>query len=224
MSMTVQSVMDRASILLQDAGNVRWPAAELVGWVNDGRRELVKLKPDVYTQLVTLTLVAGEEQSLPARCVSLQDSPRNVNGPAVSVTQRGWLDQQFPDWPMGAQSGTIQHFMLDERMPTRFWVYPPAVAGTQLKMLVLSLPTDVSASSTLTDLEELVSGALVDYVCYRAFSKDAEYAGMAERALAHQQLFLNALGAVGAVTLANSPNVSNVGGSKRGPSSQSQGA
>ena len=217
MSLTAQNIMDRASMIIQDLTNVRWPLTELTNWLNDGRRELAVMRPDIYATATTLTLAAGSKQSLPSGSLRLLDVPRNVGGPAVTITQRGFLDQQNPSWTTGAGTSTIKHFMLDERYPTQFWVYPPATASAQVEVIYEQAPTDYIASSTLTSFEELYGGALVDYVCYRAFSKDSEYAGNAERAIAHYNQFSNSLKTGGAVSVATSPNVQNVGGTKQVP-------
>lgn len=217
MSLTAQNIMDRASMIIQDLTNVRWPATELINWLNDCRRELAVVRPDIYSTATNQTLVAGAQQSLPSGSLRLLDVPRNVSGPAVTVTQRGFLDQQNPSWHQMTPSSTIKHFMLDERYPTQFWVYPPATTSAQLEIIYQQAPTDYTSSSTLSAYEELYGGAMVDYVCYRAFSKDSEYAGNGDRAIAHYTQFMNSLKVGGSVSVSTSPNVQNVGGGKQVP-------
>jgi hypothetical protein len=67
-------------------------------------------------------------------------------------------------------------------------------------------------------LPDIYGNALGDYVLYRAYTKDSEYAGNAQRAVAHYTAFANALGieikgtlAVAPVTVAN-PNVARAAG------------
>ena len=63
MSVSVQSVIDRVQVTLQDTTGVRWPVAnELVLWVNDAQREIALFKPDASAQNETITLVAGTKQ------------------------------------------------------------------------------------------------------------------------------------------------------------------
>lgn len=215
MSLTAQNMMDRASIIIQDLTNTRWPANELIGWLNDGRREMAIFRPDIYAATASPTLVAGAKQTLPSGGIRLMDVQRNASGPAVTITQRGYLDQHNPNWYQMPSSLTIKHFMLDERDPQIYWVYPPAKAGSSVEIIYQQIVTDYTSSSTLATYEELYSGALVDYVCYRAFSKDAEYAGNADRAIAHYNQFVNSLKTGGTISIATSPNVHNVGGAKQ---------
>lgn len=215
MSLTAQNIMDRASMIIQDLTNVRWPLTELTNWFNDCRRELAVVRPDIYSTSTTLPLTAGAKQALPSGGLRLMDVPRNTSGPAITVTQRGFLDQQNPSWHQMTPSGTVKHFMLDERNPSTFWVYPPATSGASVEIIYQQAPTDYTASSTLSSYEELYGGAMVDYICYRAFSKDSEYAGNAERAIAHYNQFSNSLKTGAMVSVSTSPNVQNVGGNKQ---------
>lgn len=220
MALTAQNIIDRASMIIQDLTNVRWPVTELTNWLNDCRRELAVVRPDIFSTMTTVALAAGAKQTLPAGGLRLMDVPRNANGSAITVTNRGFLDQQNPTWHQMTPSTTIKHFMIDERNPSIFWVYPPATSSASVEIVYQSAPTDYSTSSTLSSYEELYGGAMVDYICYRAFSKDAEYAGNAERAIAHYTQFLNSLKTGGVVNIAASPNVQNVGGTKQVPQGQ----
>ena len=212
MALTAANILSRAAIIVQDMTNVRWPESELLGWLNDGRRELAIARPDIYSTVATQALSTGAKQALPSGALRLMDIPRNTSGAAITVTERGWLDKQNPSWHQMTPASTVKHFMLDERNQGNYWVYPPAASGASVEIIYQAAPVDYSTSSTLTAYEELYGGALVDYICYRAFSKDSEYAGNAQRALAHYTQFANALGVGQKVNLTNSPNLANVGG------------
>ena len=220
-ALTAQSVAARAAMIIQDLTNVRWPITELLNWLNDSRRELAVNRPDMYsTTIEDHSLSAGAKHDLPAGALRLLDIPRNYNGKAVTVTQRGFLDQQNPGWAASSfQSDTIKHFMVDERDKTHFWVYPPSNGSAKVCLIYQAAPEDFALASgnteiagAMNDFETLYAGAMVDYICYRAFSKDSEYAGNAQRALAHYQQFLNALGIGHKSDLTYSPNLTNVGG------------
>jgi hypothetical protein len=217
MALTAKNILDRASMIIQDLTNVRWPETEILNWLNDARRELAVVRPDIYSDMATKALTTGAKQSLPADGLRLMDIPRNTSGAAITVTQRGFLDQQNPGWHQMTGSATIKHFMVDERNPSTFWVYPPATSAASVELIYQKAPTDYTTSSTLTAYEELYGGAMVDYVCYRAFSKDSEYAGNANRALAHYTQFANALGIGRQQDIANSANANNIGGAANNP-------
>lgn len=215
MSITAQAAINKASIILLDVTKVRWADSELLGWLNDGRREVSIIRPDIYYAVDEQNLIAGAKQTLPATAVRLIDVPRNVNGPAIRAVERGYLDQQDPAWYQKPKSKTIRHFMTDERSPMTYWVYPPAAAGAAVELVIQEAVTEYTLSSTLTVYEEMYSAALIDYVLYRAFSKDAEQVAYAERAIGHYNQFSGSLKSGAAVNVSISPNVQNVGGNKK---------
>ena len=43
---TVNTVIGKAQTILQDATGVRWPRAELIGWLNDAYRDVILARPD----------------------------------------------------------------------------------------------------------------------------------------------------------------------------------
>lgn len=217
MAITVAGIITRVNDILQDQTNIRWPQDELLRYLNDGRREIAIVRPDLYATTAVVTLVAGTKQTLPSDGVRFLDATRNIEsdgatpGRAVRVAEREVLDAQRPDWHTEA-AGATRHFMFDERSPRVFYVYPPAASGQKLELVYGKTPTDItSTSATLTE-EDIYTGALMDYVCYRAFSKDAEYAANNQRAMMHYQQFLTALGSGAKVNMVVSPNTADEGG------------
>jgi len=220
MALTASDVLTRAADIIQDQTNVRWPQDELLRYLNDARREISIARPDLYATTSTVTLTAGGTRyALPTDGVRLIDVTRNMPagtpGKAIRVVEREILDAQKPDWHTETASAIIKHFMYDERNPRQYYVYPPATAGHQIEIVYGQTPTDIttgSISSTQLTQEDIYTGAIVDYVCYRAFSKDSEYAGNAQRAQAHYPQFMNALGLGNKVNQITSPNTANIGG------------
>ena len=216
MALTAQDVLTRAGDIIQDATNVRWPVAELMRYLNDARREVAIARPDIYAKTAVVDLAAGTRQELPADGSRFLDAVRNMPGGAagraVRIVEREVLDAQLPDWHMLTPAGEIKHFMFDERSPRSYYVFPPAAAGAKLELIYSQAPAEITTPETALTAEDIYTGAIVDYVCYRAFSKDAEYAGNAQRAQAHYVQFANALGIGVRASFVSSPNTANVGG------------
>jgi len=216
MALTAANVITRAQDLIQDTTGVRWPEAELLRYLNDGRREVCIMRPDLYASNTVHAMVAGTKQSIPADGNRFLDAVRNINADdsparAVRIVEREVLDAQLPDWH-ASTPGAIRHFMFDERSPRIFYVYPPATSGQKLEIAYASNPVEITNTSTELVNEDVYAGALTDYLCYRAYSKDAEYAGNFERAAAHYTQFRGLLGVGGSLNMSVSPNTSNVGG------------
>lgn len=218
MALKASDVLTRANDLLLDAGNTRWSAAELLRWLNDGRRELAITRPDLYAVISVVALISGTKQTVPTDGTRFIDAIRNVNvddtpGAAVRIVEREDLDAQYPGWHQ-ATAGATANFMFDERVPKTYWVYPPAVTGAKLEIAYSQEPVEVTDTNTTLTQEGLYANALVDYIIYRAFSKDSTFAANAQRAAAAYTLFKSAIGEGDARDLSTSPNVARTDGNQ----------
>lgn len=212
----VNSIISRAATLIQDATNVRWPQAELLDWLNDGQREVVIHKPEASVKNTSVSLTTGAtKQTLPADGILLQDVVRNMGaggstpGQAIRLTTREVLDAQKPSWHSDANSiGYIQHYIYDPRDPKTFYVYPKAPSTAwYAEVIYSSSPADCALNGTI-QIDDIYANALLDYVLYRAYSKDAEYAANANLAIAHYTAFANAIGIKTQNDMSHNPNAS----------------
>jgi hypothetical protein len=231
MTITAKSIVRRATDLLQDQTSVRWPVNELVRWLNDAQRAIVKVRPDSMNTTATMTLSAGTRQDLdsatanaagnaalspaPAKLIEItRNMASTSNKGAVRLVPRQILDAQTPGWHGLPGSVNILHYMFDPRDPKTFYVYPPATDVAQLEVMYSAYPTDItepSAGSTVEDvtgnlsLADIYADDVLNLVMYRCYSKDSEYAGNAERAAAYLNVVTTSLGAEIAATMAVAP-------------------
>ena len=59
----VVDILDRATIILQDNTNVRFPNAELLKFFNDAQKEVVLHRPDANMVNTTMDLADGSKQT-----------------------------------------------------------------------------------------------------------------------------------------------------------------
>ena len=216
MPIAAQSIIRRCVETLQDTTSIRWPVAELVRYLNDGQREVVLYRPDSMVTNATVACVAGTKQTLPANGAKLIEVIRNSGTRrAVRLVNREILDAQMPGWHNLTGQNELLHYMYDPRDPRTFYVYPPATTGAQLDIVYAAYPTDIAEPSdgalytAVTgniSLPDIYGNVLQDYILYRAYTKDSEYAGNAQRAQAHYAAFANALGIEIKATVAVAPN------------------
>lgn len=202
-TLTALSVIKKAQILLQDTTSVRWTQLELLGWLNDAQREVVMNKPNAFVVNGKVPLVAGTKQSLPSDGVQLISVVRNlgstgtVQGDAIRITQREALDAQIPGWHSQAAATTILHYMFSPFDMKTFYVYPPSVVPNNLEIIYGASPTALAdaalTNSAVISVDDIYQTVLIDYILYRAYSKDAEYAADAQRSQFHQQAYMNLL-------------------------------
>ena len=205
MTTTARSIIELAHIQLSDIDGVRWPARELVMHLNAAQLAYVEQRPDQKCITAPVTLAAGFLQTIPAEALSLMDIPANATGRRRPITkvEMVQLDAVLPDWRAKAPAAEVIHFMHDLREPRRFRVYPPALPTVQVDMTYSLYPTDVPVSAdqitaaSVTgniDLPDHARDALLNYVLYKAYSKDAEFGGNATMAASYLALFNAAVG------------------------------
>jgi hypothetical protein len=207
MTTPAQTIIQSAAETLQDLSAVRWGTAELVRYLNAGQLETVMLRPDANTVNATFTCAAGAKQTLPANAVRLLDVTHNVAATSsrgvVRMINRNLLDNQVPNWYAQTGSVNIKHFMLDVVDRNTFYVFPPAFDTAQVNIVYAAYPAAVAIPAPNTTftavtgniaIPDIFANALVDYVLYKAFAKDAELQSNAARAQAHYAAYGNALG------------------------------
>ena len=220
MAVTVQSVIDRVQTTLQDTTGVRWPVvSELVLWVNDAQREIALLKPDASAKNETVTLVTGTKQAIPSTGNRLLRAVRNMSAASggtgkrsVRLVSREVLDAQTPDWHDPTVSGDaahtniVKHYIYDEQNPRNFYVYPGVAGNAYLEIIFSANLTTVAQNGNL-DIPDIYANAVMNYVLYMAYMKDAEYAGNNQRAANHYQLFTASVTGKGQIDVITTPNL-----------------
>jgi hypothetical protein len=211
------AIVDKAEVILQDTTNVRWTADELLGWLNDAQREIALIKPDASVKTVAVQLVAGTKQTLGSGttgdAIMLLKVIRNMGtsgttaGNAIRVVSGEILDAQRPAWHTETPVAAAVHFVYDPRNPKQFYVYPPNTGTGYVEVMYAASPTNVATLASTISVDDVFSNAILDYVLYRAYSKDVEYAGNADRAVKHFMAFQASLGVNSANIAANNSNL-----------------
>ncbi len=200
---TGANLLSRIEATLQDTANVRWTEAELLNYINDGQREIANLKPDATALHANVQLVTGTKQTIPTDGFRLLSVVRNMSdasggatgGKSIRLVARDILDTQEPSWHDPTITGdathgtTPKHFMFDENDPLNYYVYPGIAGNAYAEIIYSQRPTDLANTSATIAVPDNYSNALIDYCCFRAFMKDAEFAGNQQRAGAHYQTF-----------------------------------
>jgi hypothetical protein len=221
MPITASEVMERFRIIAQDTTSVRWPLTEVRHWINDAMREIVLAKPAASAANVVLQLQAGTFQRLPTDYCYLLQVLRNlktlpspiqtgarVGGRSISMVDRQTLDSQHPSWhdtSVIPATAEVKHVMFDPQSPLAFYVYPANTGTGIIEASAARVPTPVPLPGAVADYESIASynvaldildiyaNAILDYVLYRAYSKDAS-TGAPQRAMAAFQAFATSMG------------------------------
>lgn len=197
----IVDLIQRAEIITQDKTSVRWPKYEWLKWYNDAILFVVNRRPDVSVKNVNFTVDNTDtKQSLPADGLSLFTVVRNVtSGRPIREIPREVLDDQYTDWHMHT-SDDIDHFAYDPRDPKSFYVYPrPTGASHTIEIMYPYAPEAVTITDFDTDtqtigIDDSYVNPVLDFMLYRAYSKDADYAENAQRAINHLQAAESSIG------------------------------
>jgi hypothetical protein len=197
MTFLASTVISAASTALQDAGFIRWTKPELIGYLNDGRRALITVRPDVAPFMDSgVVPAAGARQSLPADAVALIDIIGNTNGKQRNITK---VDIELVssinrDWQSSSKSATARHFMYDLRDPFVYYLFPPSNGAGAIDMIYSKFPVDVAADTEELLIPIMWKNALTSYVLGRAYAKDMEAASNAAASAAYMASFTAELG------------------------------
>ena len=220
-TITGANLLLRIEDSLQDTTNVRWSEAELLRYINDAQREIVNLRPEASADHANVQLSTGTEQAIPDVGLRLIKVVRNMSAAGGSATgkrtirivDREILDTLEPDWHDPAVTGeaahttSVKHYVFDEDDPRKYYVYPGVAGNAYVEIVFSRTPTDLANTSATLYIDDIYANAVIDYALYRAYLKDAEFAGNQQRAGMHYQLFTSSLGAGGQSQTAVSPNM-----------------
>ncbi len=210
-TVTAGAILDKAAKQLIDVVGVRWSRTELLGWLNDGQRQIVIIEPSATNTVSAVKLAAGSRQAIPADGWMLLGINCNLGttgstpGRAVRIISRELLDNFDPDWRTATASAVTKNYMYDVQDQLAYHVYPPSTGTNYLQINYSRQPANITSEAQPIEIFDVYQGPLLDYILYRACSKDAEYAPGLALAQLYAQSFAAAVGAKSDAELKNNP-------------------
>ena len=211
-TVTAQTIINKAAIQLTDIANVRWTRAELLSWLNDGMRQIVTIQPSASSTTSVIKLSAGTRQSIPSDGWLLLAIYRNMGttgttpGRAIRIVSREILDGFNPDWNSDTAKAEVRNYIYTNQDQLAFYVYPPNTGTQYIEINYSAQPTDLTSESQVIPIFDIFQTALVDYIMYRACSKDAEYAPGVALAQGYMTTFVAAIQTKTASEVTNDPS------------------
>lgn len=212
-SIVIKSILDKAAILLLDVPNARWTRPELLGWANDAIRAILQVKPSEFNKVVSVKLVAGTRQTLPADARLLMDVTRNMGtngttpGNIIRLISREILDGYKPNWHASKADTSVQNYMYDPQDPRAFYVFPPATGANFIEINYAMTPTDMVSETATLPIDDVYQPSILDYIVFRCCSKDAEYAPGVQLAATYYGMFKSSIEEKERGELENNPNL-----------------
>ena len=198
MAITAGSIIDQAAENLADPQHEHWSESELLTYLSMGQRALVQIRPEAYIVTSNITVVPGVKQTLPDDGFLLWDVVRNlgtasepVEGRGIRPISRNDMDQIDSGWPGASAEDEAINFMHDVNNRKTFYVYPKLNDGCRLEISYTATPPSVTNVNSNITLDDMYDAALLEYVMYRARSKDMDVQGQSySSAKEHLQNFV----------------------------------
>lgn len=194
MAIKTKSLLNRIIALLNDEEHERWPEDELLEWLNDGQRIIARETTDGNVVRANITAVVGTVQSIPAAGFRLIDVVKDTaTGSDIKHADYDSLGAYNRTWRQSS-SGVAELYFFNESRPKEFEVFPPQGGGELIEILYTAIPDNTTVSGEI-NIDDIYADSLVDYVVYRALSKDTEDTSPElGRATAFYRAFLMAIG------------------------------
>lgn len=204
----VVSIIKRVQRISNDKTGIVWPEIELLQDFNDAIKDIVSHRPDASAKNEFFQCAAdSSKQQLPSDALRMIEIVRNKDGRVITDIDRATLDATRPDWHQSTATLAIEHYVYDERDPKHFYLYPrPALNGAnphEIELVYSTCPAEIAiaeaaikdgSDATAIPLDDTYSNAILDFMLYRAYSKDLGSAGNERRAMQHYQAYGNSLG------------------------------
>ncbi|SMB81404.1 hypothetical protein SAMN05660772_01837 [Pasteurella testudinis DSM 23072] len=191
----VTELINRAKITAQDVDFVQWPESEWLTWYNECLLALASARSDAGAETRTVTLVAGSRQTIPSDSNKLIEVVRNDStGRAIRLLDRKVLDEQNPLWHK--ETGPEpKYYTYDPNIPTTYYVFPGVTTTThKIDVVIAKSPTPADSVESEVPVEDWFAPAIVDYILYRAYLKNAEYTNDLTRSEYFRRSFYERLG------------------------------
>ncbi|EAT2388977.1 hypothetical protein MSU25_000122 [Salmonella enterica] len=193
---TIAEIIGRVNTQLMDTLMMRWPLAELCDYYNDAVRAIILVRPDAGASVETLKCEPGSRQSLPDGALRIIDVIRITDGNALLPVPRDVLDHDYPDWHM--MTGVPERYVYSEVTPRIFYLFPAPDECISIDAVICRIPAVVTISSlednTEIRIDEAYVNPLVDWMLFRAFSKDVAGGANSAQAMQHYQAFADQMG------------------------------
>ncbi len=209
---TVASLVDEVAQLLNDAEpdypNIRWTRPEIVEYANDGVAQIALLRADLFEHTETVTLKPGDRQTLPDNALfyrvdgtldargQLQGRPFAVDAVSSRVAAL-WFDALACRDSCVARNRpyVISSWTFDPADPSTFYVSPPVPASPPVQAVV-TVSSAPERGNEDTDLPGAMRfhNAIIEWMLYRAYSKDEDSQTSLARMDRHKAHFYEILG------------------------------
>ena len=216
--MIASDITLQVSSQLNDNDRITWSEDLLHEYLTSAQEQVVTIRPDAYSIVTTMQMIAGEKQDLPASALRLLDIKNNMGtdgltrGRPVLATDEESVDLFQFSLGAGNPQEEIYNFSYDEKTPNTFYVDPPSDGTGYIEIKISRNPPVIAAENQTLVLKDIYRNALIQWCMYRAYSIEVDSASSQNRAMRHEASFYQMMGKkfVRDVTFSPSPEAQGV--------------
>lgn len=203
---TVGHIIDQAEKVLIDEGNDDFTETELIAWYNLGQRDIVAKKPDAYTVIDSVILASGIRQVLPSGSMAFVDVVRNMgtdgDTPGTTILVVPWISLKvyLPSYSSVTATTEIRNAAPDPVRKDTWYCYPPSDGTGYVEVEYSKAPTQITYDasdnwqSNLIAVDNEYVDAVLNYILWRAWSKDTDIPGSFERSQIYWDRYYQSVG------------------------------
>lgn len=182
--MQAKDLIDRAARELVDISSVRWTRKELLRYLTEGANTIAVRQPSLVATPKTLTVTKSPIE-IPEDAFALLDV-EDIDGISPQYVLITKLTQLYPRWKKDTGEPTC--WTKFEHDSKRFWIYPQPASSVSVDILYAKSLSLESESSNVP-FPDIYEAPLIDYVMYRAYSRDGQNQSESAKAQMHIQAF-----------------------------------
>ena len=193
--MKASAVIAKARQQLNDETETyRWSDPELIGWLDQGQKEVVRLEPTANPVNATISLAEGNLQSIPSDGYGFIKTNANMGsdgqtpGKIVNMIDRNRIDILMPDWTT-ARASSVIHLACRHENPRKFEVYPKPQTPRHLSITYGQIPATVTQLTDDLTLNDTYESVLLDYILYRTLTGETDEAALLVKGEKYRALF-----------------------------------
>jgi len=211
---TVQTLINEVREIIHDTvATFRWADSELIDYCNAGIRQTIVFVPEANATESIVTISNDiARQVLPSGGIKFIKAARNYADDGttpqgvIRSAEKDALDSYDPDWEFDTAikpdgPNFFEHYFHDPREKAVYYLYPPQAAVNKRVAIVFSaVPTAHTAVGDTFSLNDEYLNAVIQYMIYRALTKESR---QTIPAAYRQELWNNYLLALGLEVKAN---------------------
>lgn len=181
-SILASAMISKARVeLLDPTPGDTFSDAVLLGFLNSAERAACVLRPELFTVVGDIPLVAGIEQALPTGGTALMTIYRNkLSGRAVRLVVEQLNDIVNPLWAAATPEDDVQEYMVDGRDRTRFRVLPPNTGAETVLVGLYGLVPPERTTGQPINLDDVYEMPLFHLMCAQAYGANTKRGDVAK--------------------------------------------